>query len=327
MNRVCLVTGASGFVGSAVMSEISRRGHGDWGFVGRGSVRTRPSSWIQRSEPIVVGDINDRTNWRQALSDVEVVVHTAARAHVLREKVDDSLAMFRSVNVDGTVNLAEQSLQVGIRRFIFISSIGVNGSQTFGSPFSECDAPKPKEPYAVSKLEAEVALRRLFAGTQTQLVIVRPPLVYGPNPPGNFHRLLNLAATGLPLPLGAIQNKRSFVAVDNLVDLIVTCIDHPAAANETFLVSDGEDISTTQLLKRMRAALGKPARLLPVPAWMLEAGAVLFGKRDMYQRLCGNLQVDISRTKDVLSWSPPVSLDEGLRRVAACFLGASHRRE
>jgi nucleoside-diphosphate-sugar epimerase len=320
MSRICLVTGASGFVGSALMREVLRRGQLE-GLVGRGAVRVKAFSSIQTSDSIVVGDINEVTNWRQALADVDVVVHAAARAHVLKkDSTDDPIAVFRSVNVIGTVNLAEQALRAGIRRFIFVSSIGVNGNQTFGKAFCESDIPKPQEPYAISKFEAEVALRDLFSGPKAQLVIVRPPLVYGPNPPGNFRRLLNLAASGLPLPLGAIHNKRSFVGLDNLVDLIITCLDHPAAANQTFLVSDDEDISTTELLRRMGSALGKPARLLPVPVWMLEAGAALLGKRELSQRLCGNLQVDISKAKDLLGWSPPVSVDEGLRVTAERFL-------
>ena len=320
MGRICLVTGASGFVGSALMRDISRRGKGGWDFVGRGTMRAETFTSIPTSDCVVVGDINAKTNWQQALSNVDVVVHAAGLAHVLSASADNCFAAFRAVNVDGTVNLAEQSLRGGIRRFIYISSIAVNGSQTFGQPFNENDAPRPIEPYAISKLEAEVALCKLFAETQAQLVIVRPPLVYGPNAPGNFRRLLKIASSGLPLPLGAINNKRSFVAIDNLIDLIITCIDHPAAANQTFLVSDGEDISTTQLLRQIRETMGIPARLVPVPLWLLEAGATLLGKRDLLLRLCGNLQVDISKAKDLLGWLPPVSVDEGLRVTAEHFL-------
>ena len=311
MKQRVLITGGQGFVGKALA--IGSLAHG---FKVRVSSRRKLPATDIRFESAQIGDLGPSTDWLAALQGVDAVVHCAARAHVLNDTASDPLEAFRAVNVVGTVNLAEQALRAGIRRFIFISSIGVNGNQTFCHAFSEVDVLEPQEPYAISKLEAEVALRNLFSGSQTQLVIVRPPLVYGPNPPGNFRRLLKLAASGLPLPLGAIHNKRSFVALGNLVDLILTCIDHPAAANQTFLVSDGEDISTTQLLRRMGDALGKPAWLLPVPVWMLEAGAALLGKRDLSQRLCGNLQVNISKAKDLLGWSPPVSVDEGLRVTA-----------
>jgi len=312
-----LVTGANGFVGSALLKEIYRRSQRGCDLIGLGTLRTAHTFGIQDANSVIVGDINARTNWEEALSNINVVVHAAARAHVLRDNAEDPLGAFRAVNVDGTVKLAERALQAGVHRFIFISSIGVNGSQTFGPAFTSDDAPNPIEPYAVSKFEAEVALRRIFTGSQTQLVIVRPPLVYGRRAPGNFGVLMRAVQRGWPLPLGAVHNQRSLVALDNLVDLIVTCISHSQAANQTFLVSDGQDLSTTELVRGMVQAAGVSARLLPVPVWALQAGASLLGKGDAVQRLCGNLQVDISKARSLLGWVPPLSVEEGLRRAMA----------
>lgn len=321
MIPICLVTGANGFVGAALMDEIHKRScNGSLNLVCRGAVRARPPSYTSKIGYGIVGEINARTNWREVLSDVNVIVHTAARAHVLKDNAQDPLTEFRSVNVEGTVNLAKQALQAGVRRFIYISSIGVNGNQTFGHPFDENDPVNPQDSYAISKFEAETALRVLLTGSQTELVIIRPPLVYGPNPPGNFLRLLKLVSSGIPVPLGAVCNQRSLVGLDNLVDFILCCIDHPAAADQIFLVSDGEDVSTTDLLCRMGDALGKPARLIPVPTSFLEAGAALLGRRDMVRRLCGSLQVDISKARTSLGWIPPISVDEGLRRTARGYL-------
>lgn len=305
-----LVTGGSGFVGKALVAHALSKG-----IKVRVSSRQKLASADTRLEYAYTGEIGIATDWLSALQGVDTVVHCAARAHVTNNVLSRSLDEFRSVNVTGSVKLAEQSIQACIRRFIFVSSIGVNGKRTFCRPFRESDAPKPQEPYALSKLEAENALRKLFTKSSVEFVIVRPPLVYGADPPGNFSRLVNLVASDLPLPLGSIANKRSFVALENLVDFLITCIDHPSAANETFLVSDGEDLSTTQLVQRMRAALGKPARLIPVPTWMLEAGAFLLGKRDLSQKLLSDLQVDISKARAVLGWCPPVSVNEGLKTM------------
>ena len=230
----------------------------------------------------------------------------------------DPLAAFRAVNVDGTLNLARHAVQAGVKRFVFISSIGVNGSQTaVGKPFSEIDKSKPHNAYALSKWEAEQGLLRIAAETGLEVVIVRPPLVYGCKAPGNFGSIARAVQRGWPLPLGAVHNQRSLVALDNLVDFIVTCITHTQAANQTFLVSDGQDLSTTELVRGMAQAAGVPARLLPVPVWALQAGAALLGKGDAVQSLCGNLQVDISKARTLLGWLPPVSVEEGLRRAMA----------
>jgi nucleoside-diphosphate-sugar epimerase len=281
----------------------------------RASVR-RPSNLLPHGiEQVVTGDLGPETNWQAALSGADTVVHLAARAHVLEEKTDDPLREFRLVNVEATWNLARQAAAGSVRRFVFVSSIGVNGNSTGLVPFSERDAPHPQEAYAVSKHEAEQALRDLAAHSSMETVVIRPPLVYGPEAPGNFGRLCRLVQRAPLLPFGSVDNRRSLIALDNLVDFIVTCMEHPSAANETFLVSDGEDLSTTDLMRRLARAMGKPSRLIPVPSALLMTGAALAGRRQMAQRLIGSLQVDISKARRILGWVPPVSVDEGLRRA------------
>ena len=230
------------------------------------------------------------------------------------------VAAFRVVNVEGTLNLARQAAGAGVRRFVYISSIKVNGEATRrGHPFTAEDAPAPLDAYGISKMEAEQGLRNLATQTGMEVVIIRPPLVYGPRVKANFQSMMRWLARGVPLPLGAIHNRRSLVALDNLVNLIVICLAHSAAANQTFLVSDGEDLSTTQLLRRMGQALGKPARLIPIPSTFLKLSAVLLGKPAIAQRLCASLQVDISKTRQLLGWHPPFSVDEGLKKAAEGF--------
>lgn len=309
-----VVTGANGFVGRALCAGAVARGFSVCGI-------TRTTCELPNgSENFVVGNMDDRTDWRSALAGTQVVIHLAARVHVMADTAKKPLDEFRRVNFHGSLNLARQAAAIGVRRFLFVSSIGVNGAETFQQPFTDQCQVVPHSPYAVSKYEAELALQALAIETGMEVVIIRPPLVYGPRAPGNFGSLMRWLARGVPLPLGAINNRRSMVALDNLVDLIVTCIDHPAAANQTFLVSDGEDLSTTQLLQRLGRALGKPARLVPVPAMLLKAGAALVGKPAIAQRLCGSLQVDISKTQQLLGWTPPLSVDEGLKRAAEGYL-------
>ncbi len=251
--------------------------------------------------------------------DCDVVFHLAARVHVMREPSSDPAALYRLANATGTLVLARAAARAGTRRFIFLSSVKVNGESTeTGHPFTAADNPAPQDPYGISKLEAEQGLRQIAAETGMEVVIVRPPLVYGPGVKANFASLLRAVQRGLPLPLGAVTgNRRSLVALDNLVDLLMTCIDHPAAGNQTFLVSDGEDLSTTALIRRMGQAMGKPVRLVPVPSALLHAGATVIGKGSVAQRLLGNLQVDIAHTRTTLGWTPPISVDEGLRRATA----------
>ena len=309
-----LVTGATGFVGKAVVRRLLAEDASRRVIV---AVRRDNQQWPDKVLPRVTGDLEPSSDWSHALEGVSAVVHCAARVHVMTDTAANPLDEFRRVNVQGTLNLARQAAAAGVRRFVFVSSIKVNGEAIEpGHPFTADDAPGPLDAYGVSKMEAEQGLRELSAQTGMDVVIIRPPLVYGPGVKANFAAMMRWLKRGVPLPLGAIHNQRSLVALDNLVDLIVTCLTHPAAANQTFLVSDGEDVSTTQLLRRMGLALGRPARLIPVPVSWLKLAATMVGKQDMAQRLCGSLQVDIEKTRRLLGWTPPLSLDEGLRRAA-----------
>ena len=306
-----LVTGATGFVGRAVCTELAQRKH-DVRRLAR-SLAGSDGGYFE------LGDIGPSTNWLGALEGVDAVVHLAARVHIMRERVGNPLEEFRKVNVSGTKHLARVAAASGTKRFVFVSTIGVNGVHTAPrKPFSETDKPNPHNAYALSKWEAEQGLLRVADETGMEVVIIRPPLVYGFAAPGNFASLMRAVHRGWPLPLGAVHNQRSLVALDNLVDFIVSCLSHPQAANQTFLVSAGQDLSTTELVRGLARAAGVPARLLPVPVWALQAGASLLGKGDAVQRLCGNLQVDISKARSLLGWNPPVLLDEGLRRAVVC---------
>ena len=308
MNKHILVTGGSGFVGSALIKRLLSE-HRDILAVGRSDVNL-PVETVKVSSFSELGALGQR------LGSIDVVVHCAARAHIMNDDTVDPLAEYRKVNVDGTLNVARHALEVGVKRFLFVSSIKVNGEHTPpGRPFTEEAAPAPEDPYGISKYEVERELQALCAETGMELVIIRPPLVYGPGVKGNFASMIRLMEKGLPLPLGAVRNKRSLVALDNLVDLIVTCVDSPAAANQVFLAADGQDISTTELLRNVANAMGKPARLLPVPSGLLMLGASLFGKKAVAKRLLGSLQVDISKARELLGWQPPVSVEEGLARA------------
>ncbi|MGE0100403.1 MAG: UDP-glucose 4-epimerase family protein [Hydrogenophaga sp.] len=310
--RRILLTGGTGWVGGALLKALRER-HPDT------LVAARVATVHADARSVLVGSIDGSLVWPKALNDREVVVHLAARVHVMRETASDPLQAFRAVNTEGTLRLARLAAQAGVRRFVFVSSVKVNGESTTGrKPFNVSDMPSPQDPYGISKAEAERGLRQIAADTGMEVVIVRPPLVYGPGVKANFAALMRWLQRGIPLPLGAVtDNRRSLVALDNLVDLLLTCVDHPAAANQTFLVSDGEDLSTTALLQRLGQAMGKPAGLLPVPPSLLRWGAAAVGKADVAQRLLGSLQVDIAHTRETLGWAPPISVDEGLRRAVA----------
>lgn len=311
------ITGATGFVGGAVV----RRLLGMTGSALRLAVRNNYEAPPGPVEVVTVGALTPDTQWGAFANGLDVIIHAAARVHVLNESASDPAFEYQQANVLGTLRLAEQAAAAGVKRFIFISSIKVNGEATAPGSVYTADGPaQPQDPYGVSKLEAENGLRQLAIRTGMEVVIIRPVLVYGPGVKANFLSMMRWLEKGIPLPLGAIDNRRSLVALDNLVDLIATCLTHPAAANQTFLVSDGRDVSTTELLKLMAAALGKPARLLPVPMWLLNGAAALLGKKNVSQRLCGSLQVDISKTRTLLGWAPPVSVEEAMEKTARHYL-------
>ena len=309
------LTGSSGFVGTAMAqrlqaleAEIVTIGHQD-----RPGVHTTYAQLTNAQAP---------SPW---LLHCDALVHLGARVHVMQEDSQHPLELYREVNVRSTISLAHAAVSAGVKRFVFVSSIKVLGESTDpGHAFLHDDVPRPDDPYGISKREAEDALRDVAARTGLEVVIVRPPLVYGPGVKANFANLMRWVQRGRPLPLGAVtRNRRSLVALDNLVDLLVTCIQHPAAANQTFLVSDGEDLSTSDLLRRMGRALDKPANLWPVPPSWLRAGATVMGKGNVAQRLLDSLQVDIAHTRTMLDWTPPVGVDEGLRRAAIGMVAGS----
>jgi nucleoside-diphosphate-sugar epimerase len=313
MNKRVLVTGASGFVGRRLCAVLANRG---WRV--RAAVRDPRTPLPAGVDRVVTGELGPDTDWREALAGVEGIVHLAARVHVMRETAGDPLAEFRRVNVDGTLNLARQAARDGARRFVFVSSIKVNGEETRpGQPFTEDDLPGPLDSYAVSKHEAEQGLWRIAGQTGLGVVVIRPPLLYGPGVKGNFPRLMRLIRSGLPLPLGTVKNRRSLLGLDNLLDFLMLCLAHPAAANQTFLVADGEDLSTPGLVRRLALAMNRPARLLPVPvSWLRLAGRML-DRTEEVARLTGTLQLDIAKARTLLGWEPPLSVDEGLRRTVA----------
>lgn len=319
--KYIFVTGGTGFVGSAFIKRLLQ----DNAFV-RAAVRREIYELQKGLDLVQVGDLTPDIDWQGALSGVDLVVHLAARVHVMHDEAVDPLAEFRRVNVEGTLNLVRQAALAGVRRFVFVSSIKVNGESTvLGKPFSAHDKPDPQDPYGISKYEAERGLLQLASETGMEVVIIRPPLVYGPGVKANFASMMSWLDRGIPLPLGAVHNQRSFVALDNLVDLMVACLDHPAAANQTFLVSDGEDLSATELLQRMGRALGKPARLIPVPVGVMQVAANLLGKGAVAQRLFGSLQVDSSKARALLGWKPVVTVDEALQKTADAF-NAVHKK-
>jgi len=307
-----LVTGARGWIGSALVQQARAAGHG---------VRAASRAGASAADDVAVGELGPDTDWAAALAGCHCVVHLAAQLDAGPAHAADPLASFRAVNVAGSLSLARQAVQAGVKRLVYVSSVKVNGEVTAaGRPFLHTDPPAPSGPYAISKAEAESGLRELARHSGLELVIVRPPLVYGPGVKANFAALLRAVRRGVPLPLAAVtHNRRSLVALDNLVSLLLSCATHPGAAGQTFLASDGEDLSTAELLRRMGQAVGRPARLLNLPLPLLRGGAALLNKAEIAQRLLDNLQVDIAHTCSTLGWIPPISLDEGLLRTAAAL--------
>lgn len=309
MMRV-LVTGASGFLGGALTRRLFADGRSC-----RVAVRRLGGSWPAGVEVDVIPGLDSQTDWRKAVEGVGTVVHCAARVHVMKEQSASPLDDFRRINVHGTLHLARQAVAAGVKRFVLISSIGVNGSETSDQPFCADGAVSPATPYAISKWECEQELLALGRNSGLEVVIIRPPMIYGPGAPGNFARLLRLIDLQLPLPFGGLKNLRSFAALDNVVDLIVLCIDHPAAPNQVFLVSDGEDLSTTDFIRHIAKARGRSVLLLPIPEKWLETLAGMAGKRQQLRKLTGSLQIDIEKTITMLSWKPVVSVVEAMKDV------------
>lgn len=308
-----LVTGATGFVGRALAQEALAQGCSV-----RAAVR-RATDRVHGCETAVVGELRADTSWHEALQDREVLVHLAARVHVMRDRAADPLAEFRRVNTAASARLAEQAARAGVRRMVFASSVKVHGEER-DAPYTERDAPAPQDAYGRSKYEAEERLYEIGRDTGLEIVIVRPPLVYGPGVGGNFRSMMRWLDSGVPLPLASIANARSLVARPNLVDFLLRCAGHPAAAGETFLVSDGEDLSTPELLQRMAHALGRRARLFPVPPRLLMRMARALGREPAARRLCGSLRVRIDKAEARLGWTPPVPVDQALRATAEDFL-------
>ena len=311
MTQLVLGTGANGFVGRAVCERLHAQGVP---FV----AATRTPQTVCERASVAVGPVCKNTTWSQALEGCASVIHLAARVHVMRDSEQNPLQACRQVNVDGTLALAQQAVRAGVRRFVFVSSIKVNGEHTLpGHPFRADDTAAPTDAYASSKYEAEQELFELGRQTGLEVVVVRPPLVYGFGAKANFGQLMRWVALGRHLPLGAItHNRRSLIGVDNLADLLLRCVVHPAAAGRVFLASDAQDVSTAELVQRIGLALNRPSRLLRVPVPLLEALARLTGRKAFMQRLSSSLQLDITDTQSALDWQPPLTLDEGLRRAA-----------
>ncbi|MEZ9464528.1 UDP-glucose 4-epimerase family protein [Vibrio splendidus] len=308
-----LVTGSTGFVGSRVMRLAGER---SWGVmpVVRKAAASQPNCFI-------VSSIDATTDWSGAFEGVDCIVHCAARVHQINESEQDALAAYQEVNTLGTLNLARQAAKAGVKRFVFVSSIKVNGE------FSEPNLPfepnlnnTPQDPYGLSKYEAEVELAKLSEDTGLEVAIIRPPLVYGPGVKANFLSMMRLIDKGIPLPFGAIKNQRSLVYLDNLSDLILTCCEHPSAPGRTFLVSDDNDVSTTQLMRTIALSMGKSPRLIPIPMFWIQAGSSILNKQHIAQRVCGNLQIEIGLTKEILGWEPPVSFEQGIKSTVEAYL-------
>jgi nucleoside-diphosphate-sugar epimerase len=310
-----LVTGASGFVGRSLCTRLLVDGHAV-----RGTLLASETAamLVQGVEPTTIEPLGPDTAWWHALNDVDTIIHLAARVHVMDERTADPLASFRLVNVEGTARLAREAAKAGVKRLVFVSSVKVHGEEA-PTPYDENSSCNPQDPYGVSKMEAEQALRRIEAETGLEVVIVRPPLVYGPGVKANFLRMVQVIARGLPLPLASIANRRSLLYVGNLANALATCVIHPKAAGQTYLVSDGKAVSTPELIRSVAAVMGVPARLFPMPVAVMQLAGILTGKKTAVQRLAGSLAVDSSKIRQELGWVPPFTMEEGLKETAEWF--------
>jgi len=311
MNKIC-ITGANGFIGRKLHYTLLNLNRSVVG-----TVRSKKKNSSLSDENFIdISTIDKNTDWSEALTDCKYVVHCAGLAHVKDNLVKKNIEDYRSINVEGTKKLAKQAAFMGVKRLVFLSSIGVNGLFTNNyNFFLYSDKPNPTENYSISKYETEQALFEISKSTGMEIVIIRSPLVYGESAPGNLKRLIKLINLGIPLPFDGIKNKRSFIGVNNLVNLIIQCIDHSEAGGKTFLASDGEDLSTPELIKLIASSMGKKANLFPLPVYMLKFLASIFGRREEMNRLVGSLRVDDSYTKEILNWTPPISVEEGIRRM------------
>lgn len=319
MKRV-IITGANGFLGSALAAHLAKRS--DYHVIA--SVRRADAPLPAGTEPLVA-PFEQVDAWRAAMSGIDVVVHVAARVHLLQDDSTDPLLEYRRDNVAASVALAQAAADAGVRRFVFISSIHVNGRETIDERFDESMQPRIETPYAQSKLEAEQELRSIADRTGIELVIIRPPLVYGEGVAGNFARLLKLVASGMPIPLGAVRNQRSAIARENLVDFITLCLDHPRAANELFVVSDGMDLSTPELIRALARGMNRRAVLLPVPVSILRSAAGLIGRAEEFRQLCGSLAVNSSKAQTMLGWQPPLSAEAAMMAAGTNFINRRNR--
>ena len=314
-----LITGAAGFVGSPLIRLLSSQGHQVIGAVrSQSNVSVNSFAGVEFK---AVGDIHGSLDWMPCLAGVDVVVHLANRAHVMNESDTNPSALYRSINTEGTLQLARQAAAAGVKRFIFISSVKVNGESTLpGQRFSPASDNIPIDPYGLSKYEAEQGLKELSLKTGMEVVIIRPPLIYGPGVKANFLKMMQWVEKGIPLPLGSITNQRSLLGIDNLLDFIQACLTHPKAANQTFLISDDHDVSTTELLKEIASAMHRPQRLLPFPQFVLEKGLIMLGQGHIAERLCSSLWLDIALAKTLLSWKPPYSFKDQINKTVAAYL-------
>lgn len=314
LENIVAVTGASGFVGSRLVAELVARG-----FFVRAITRRSPLSPCgvnSRHDTFCLGDIDSRTEWSTALAGVTTIIHCAAHVHLTRGADQDAIEYYREVNVRGTLKLSEEAAKAGVKRLVFLSSIGVNGSVTkHGERFTSTDTIAPKEAYAISKMEGERALWGVSKNAGLEVVIVRPPLIYGPNAKGNVARLYKFVRSGIPLPFGAIKNQRSMIGLDNLIDFLITCNTHPEAVGRTFLVSDGVDLSTPEFMRLVAGEMGKISRMYPVPLWLLRLIAHFMGRGGDLSRLSGSLQIDCNSSNRLLGWQPPFTVREGVRRM------------